>query len=144
MDEIVKTDAEISKEAKKRKRKQAIEDVTVLIEAFPKCFNLKTPKPLKVGINQEIFEVWGENTPMTRTRLYRAIRWYAHSKAYLSSFDTEKHRLGLNEEMEQEITEEDRERARDLYSVIYKRPEPDIDGKKVKDISSGKGSSEET
>ena len=51
----VKTDEQISKEAKKRKRKQAIEDVKVLCATFPKCFNLKEPKPLKVGISQEVF-----------------------------------------------------------------------------------------
>ena len=144
MDKIIKTDAEISKEAKKRKRKQAIEDVNVLIEAFPKCFNLKMPKPLKVGINQEIFEDWGENPPMTRTRLHRAIRGYTHSKVYLRSFDTETHRLGLKGEMVQEITEEVYETARKIFGEIYKRSEPEIVGKKVRDISSGQGASEET
>ena len=144
MDEIVKTDAEISKEAKKRKRKQAIEDVNVLIESFPKCFNLKTPKPLKAGINQEIYAAFGDSAPMTKTRIGRALKRYTHGPVYLKALETETHRVGLNGERAQEITEEDRERARDLYIVIYKRPEPDIDGKKVKDISSGKGSSEET
>jgi ProP effector len=105
---------------KQQKMAQAREDLEILIKAFPKCFTLQDPRPLKVGIKEDIFEKWGSEAPMNKTRFGHVVKGYTCTKRYLKSFEKETYRYGMNGEQAQEIAEEARTHAKELLATIYK------------------------
>jgi hypothetical protein len=72
----------VDQENKKKAREQFIAAQTWLKETFPKVFNFKDPKPLKLTIEDDILQV--EN-PFSRTLIRKVIAYYIGNTAYLKS-----------------------------------------------------------
>ena len=56
-----------------------------LIEAFPACFSRSAPKPLKIGLGEELLALAGVHpalADLTRTRIRRALQVYTGAAAY--------------------------------------------------------------
>ena len=97
---------------KKRLEMEAIrKDMEILLKEFPKAFTLKNPKPLKIGIKEDIFAKWGDNAPMSKLRFGKALQGYVNTKSYLRAFATEQHRYDLEGKKVQEITEANKTHA---------------------------------
>ena len=55
-----------------------------LIAAFPACFS-RLPKPLKIGLGEELLALAGVHpalADLTRTRIRRALKFYTQRPAY--------------------------------------------------------------
>ena len=56
-----------------------------LCQAFPACFSRPAPKPLKIGLGEELLALAGVHpalTDLSRTQLRRALRIYTGAPAY--------------------------------------------------------------
>ena len=103
---IVLSPADI--EAKRASFKQFQATKAWLEETFPKTFNFKNPKPLKLGIQKELLLV---PSPYSKRCLHHCLRVYAHSKAYLEAIVQEKWRYDLNSEKAEEVTQGQKDHA---------------------------------
>lgn len=75
------------------KRQRQIEATIKLFEEkFPECFNFKRPKPLKVGIHDELVE----QTGLGSVRIKKALKYYTSRKQYYNCLRYRKPRFGLN------------------------------------------------
>jgi len=78
-----------------------------LCEAFPACFNRSAPKPLKIGIGEELMALTGVHpalADLTRTRIRRALRFYTGSRAYWKALAKGGLRYGLDGQPAGEVT----------------------------------------
>lgn len=99
--------------------KRGKETMDWLLHAFPQCFNLRLPLPLKIGIRKEIMEKWFYLSSLpydskipARTAIRTAISWYVRRDLYLDAFETATHRIDLDGKEAGEITEAEKEYAR--------------------------------
>ena len=56
-----------------------------LCQAFPACFNRTDPRPLKIGLGEELMALAGVHpalADLTRTRIRRALKVYTGAPAY--------------------------------------------------------------
>ena len=56
-----------------------------LCQAFPACFNRTVPKPLKIGLGEEVMALAGMHpalADLSRTQLRRALKVYTGASAY--------------------------------------------------------------
>ena len=56
-----------------------------LVETFPACFSRSAPKPLKIGLGEELMALAGVHpalADLTRTRIRRALKAYTGAPAY--------------------------------------------------------------
>ncbi|WP_425263699.1 ProQ/FINO family protein [Vibrio owensii] len=75
------------------KRQRQIEATIKLLEKqFPQCFNFKRPKPLQMGIHQEIVE----KTGLGAVRVKKALKYYTSRKQYYNCLRYLKPRFGLD------------------------------------------------
>ena len=96
-----------------------------LMQAFPQCFNLKAPMPLKVGIAKEVMEKWVylsslpyDQQPPSRLDVRQVMGWYTRRFLYHKSFETATHRIDLDGKEAGEITETEKEYARERVNAI--------------------------
>lgn len=99
-----------------------------LLHAFPQCFNLKAPLPLKIGIGKEVMEKWVylsslpyDSKMPARTAIRTAIGWYVRRDLYLAAFETATHRIDLDGKEAGEITEAEKEYARERVQALKER-----------------------
>lgn len=85
--------------------------IAYLIEKFPLCFSLTQPKPLKVGIFQDLVENLQTEEDLSKTKLRQAIRQYTSSWAYLASCQAGANRVDLNGESCGELDQQQAEHA---------------------------------
>ncbi len=112
-------------EARKQRLDRHKEAVDWLMQAFPHCFHPKAPLPLKNGIGKEIMDQWvylsslpyDQKMP-SRTAIYRAMGWYATRLRYYTSFKTATHRIDLDGKEAGEITEAEKEYAREKAQTL--------------------------
>lgn len=81
-----------------------------LYEQFPKCFSKEHPQVLRIGIAEEL-------RPLVEapSQIFRNAMWvYTHRFEYLSAFETQEYRIGVNGEpcTEQPITSDARDDAK--------------------------------
>ena len=70
-----------------------------LCEAFPACFSRSAPKPLKIGLGEELLALAGVHpalADLSRTQLRRALRVYTGSPAYRKALKRGGPRYGLD------------------------------------------------
>ena len=99
-----------------------------LMQAFPQCFNLKAPMPLKVGIAKEVMEKWvylsslpyDQQMP-SRLSVRQVIGWYTRRFPYYKSFETATHRIDLDGKEAGEVTEAEKEYARQRAEMLKER-----------------------
>lgn len=87
-------------EAKRASFKQFQATKAWLEENFPKAFNFKEPKPLKLGIQNNLLSL---PSPFSKASLRHCLRIYANSKAYLEATIQENWRCDLNGEKVEEV-----------------------------------------
>ena len=80
-----------------------------LCQAFPACFNRSAPKPLKIGLGEELLALAGVHPALanlTRTRIRRAIQFYTGSPAYRKALQQGGPRYDLAGQPAGEVTPE--------------------------------------
>ncbi|MCP5127445.1 MAG: ProQ/FinO family protein [Gammaproteobacteria bacterium] len=80
-----------------------------LCETFPAVFNRQTPKPLKIGVGEELMAMAGEHPAFaawTRTQMRRAIKGYTRSFRYRKVLATGGARYDLAGQPAGEVTPE--------------------------------------
>lgn len=95
-------------EAKKASFKKFQATKAWLEENFPKTFNFKEPKPLKLGVQHDLLSV---PCPFSKGSLRHCLGVYAHSKAYLEAIVQENWRYDLNGEKVEEVTQGEKDHA---------------------------------
>lgn len=115
-------------DARKQRLERNKEAVDWLMQAFPQCFNPKAPLPLKVGIGKEVMEKWlylsslpYDSKIPARTAIRTAIGWYVRRGLYLAAFETATHRIDLDGKEAGEITEAEKEYARERAEIKKQR-----------------------
>ena len=91
---------------KNREANQAA--VELLIEAYPNTFSLNEPKPLKIGIQEELVA----DEKVSRGKIKRALATYVRNPRYLQSMVAGAHRVNLAGEEAGEVTAEDEQHAK--------------------------------
>lgn len=114
-----------SPDARKQRLERRKEAIDWLMQAFPHCFNPKAPLPLKVGIGKEIMDQWVYLSSLpydskipARTAIRTAIGWYVRRGLYLAAFETATHRIDLDGKEAGEITETEKEYARERVQAL--------------------------
>lgn len=103
-------------EARKASFKQFQAVKTWLEENFPKAFNFKEPKPLKLRIQHDLLLV---SSPYSKGQLRKCLGSYVNSKAYLEATVQENWRYDLNGERVEEVTQGQKDYA--LKQLEYKK-----------------------
>jgi len=110
---------EISDQEKedRAKLKERFHETKVWLEAtYPKAFNFKEPKPLKLGIELELLVA---SSPYSKSQLRKCLRAYCTSRGYLKAIVEENWRYNLNGEQMEGIIQEHKDHA--LKQLEYKR-----------------------
>ncbi len=85
--------------------------IGILIKKYPKAFNRKEPKALKLGILEDIAkELEGE---IGRTKIKKALKYYTNSIQYQQAILRDGSRVDLKGEEVSKITEEHRAYAQE-------------------------------
>lgn len=99
-----------------------------LTQAFPQCFNLKAPLPLKIGIGKEVMKKWVylsslpyDQQPPSRLDVRHVIGWYTRRFLYHKSFETAAHRIDLDGKEAGEIAETEKEYAKQWAQTLKER-----------------------
>lgn len=90
----------------------------LLLEKFPSTFNAHKPKPLKLGILQDLFE---ELEPESRTPVRRLLGAYCHTRRYLKALVSQDVRVNLQGNPCGAVTAEQKERAKKELLVARKQ-----------------------
>ena len=80
-----------------------------LCQAFPACFNRTDPRPLKIGLGDELLALAGVHpalADLTRTRIRRALTVYTGMPAYRQALARGGPRYGLDGQPTGEVTPE--------------------------------------
>lgn len=86
-----------------------------LEENFPKSFNFKDSKPLKLGIQHDLLSI---PSPFSKKLLRKCLGVYVNTKAYLEATLQENWRYDLNGKNVEEVTQEQKDYA--LKQLEYK------------------------
>ena len=84
-------------------------------EAFPECFNRLAPKPLKIGIREEVIALAGVHpllAEVTKTQLRLALKLYTHRFAYRKALAVGGPRYGLDGQPDGEVAPDQQEFAK--------------------------------
>lgn len=106
----------IDKENQRKSRERFQEAKAWFESTFPKSFNFKKPKPLKVGIQHDLFLA---SSPFSKRLLCKVLKSYTHSKVYLEAIARENWRYDLNGERFEEITPGQKDHA--LQMLAHKK-----------------------
>lgn len=85
------------------------------VETFPACFSRSAPKPLKIGLGEELMALAGVHpafADLTRTRIRRALKVYTGAAAYRKALTKGGPRYGLDGQPAGEVTPEQQTLAR--------------------------------
>ena len=97
-------------EEKQQERKQRQMEARALLEGFwPQAFSFSTPKPLKVGITDELAsDAEKRGLPFTREEIKMAVVVYTESYGYVRAISKGKQRYGMDGQPAGETTKDDR------------------------------------
>lgn len=89
------------------KFKNSKEIIAFIAQSFPKCFTVEgEAKPLKIGIFQDLAEQLSEESRVSKTQIRAALRQYTSSWRYLHSIKAGLHRVDLEGNPCELITDE--------------------------------------
>lgn len=80
-----------------------------VVQTFPKAFDFKNPKPLKIGIQKDLVSL---EAPFSRTQRRNVLNAYIHGSRYLISIVDGHWRYNLNGDPVEEISQEHKDHAR--------------------------------
>ncbi len=79
----------------KSRLSERLDIIESLEKHFPKCFNLKKPIPLKLGIEADVMKNLPEGFHVSRKKLQRAIKYYVSNITYRTILVKEAFRYDL-------------------------------------------------
>lgn len=85
---------------------------------FKEAFNLKEPKPLKVGITHNLLEQIGEDSEITRTQARIAVKIYVSRIKYLKALIEGADRIGLDGKPSGKVGKEEEDYAKAYLKMI--------------------------
>ena len=98
-------------------------------EAFPECFSRLAPKPLNIGIREEVIALAGVHPALmevSRIQLHRTLKFYTHRLAYQKALAAGGPRYGLDGQPAGEVTPDQQAFAKTtLYSKKSAKPATD-------------------
>ncbi|WP_274371742.1 ProQ/FINO family protein [Morganella morganii] len=106
----------------KAKRKK---EAKALLEGFwGKAFNFKRPKPLKLGVEQDLLEAAEAlGLPFDEDTIKRVLAAYLYTIPYRKAVAGGTSRYDLNGDVSGEITDEERQEAKEAILHFYARQE---------------------
>lgn len=109
----------ITPEQRRKKREAAKAAVELLSEAYPQVFNLQEPKPLKVGIHEDL----AADEKLSKTKIRLALSAYVRHYNYLSCLTEGSQRIDLLGQPVAAVTAEDEAHAREKMAEVEKARE---------------------
>lgn len=91
-----------------------------LLDTYPKCFNYKTPRPLKIGIHVDVLNE-KKNDEISNLSLRRAIGYYTRGPFYLRCVLQQNQRVDLSGNDCGEVLETEKDDAKKRLEK-FKRP----------------------
>jgi ProP effector len=104
----------ITPEQRRKKREAAKAAVELLSEAYPEVFNLQEPKPLKVGIHEDL----AADEKLSKTKIRLALSAYVRHYNYLSCLVEGAQRVDLKGQPVAAVTAEDQAHAREKMAAV--------------------------
>ena len=111
---------EQSKDAKLKKREQNLAAMQQLLDAYPEIFNLKSPRPIKIGIHDEI----STTEDLSKTKVRRGLASYVRQTAYLKSIVEGASRINIKGEADGVVTAEEASHAQEQLQQRFKHKKP--------------------
>jgi len=96
--QVADTDKMGSMQSAKKPKPEVPPVLKLLCQKFPKAFDLKVRKPLKIGIYQDVLEAFEGNPEITPESLATAIRYYSKGFRYQINIIMGLHRINLEGE----------------------------------------------
>lgn len=128
---------EMAGETKKsEKKRQIYKVIEILVKKYPKIFNKKDPKPLKLGILEDIAEDLGEE--LSKTEIKKGLKYYTSAKQYHQAIMAERYRVNLRGNRVSLISEEHKEFAQKQLGKVLLRKQSLEKGKKNRKIRENK------
>lgn len=104
----------LTKEQRQKKREAAKQAVDLLSQAYPKVFDLKEPKPLKIGIHEEL----AADGKVSKTKIRKALSAYVRHYNYIACLEEGVMRVDLKGEDIAPVTAEEAEHAKEKITAI--------------------------
>ena len=82
-------------------------NIQKICSAFPKAFNLKSPKPLERGVLEKLFQQ-AEKTGLSKTAIRNMLTAYTRREKYLHAVIKESQRINITGQKVQEILQEEK------------------------------------
>jgi len=98
----------------RKKREAAKAAVAMLAEAYPGVFDIEQPKPLKIGIHNDLTV----DAKISKTQMRKALSAYTRHYNYIACVAEGGLRVGLDGEVGAEVTAEEIEHAKSKVSEI--------------------------
>ena len=117
---------------KSEKKRQIYKVVEILVKKYPKIFNKKEPKPLKIGILEDIAEDLGEE--LSKTEIKKGLKYYTSAIQYHQAIMAERYRVNLNGNRVSLISEEHKEFAQKQLGKLLLRKQALEKGKENRKI----------
>lgn len=107
-----KTDAQRKKEFEANRK--AMDE---LCELYPQTFNPRQPKPLKIGIHEDL----AADGKLSKTRIRRALNVYVRLRSYYACMSEGADRVNIDGSAAGKVSTEDAEHAKQKLDAIDKR-----------------------
>lgn len=115
IDPDLSTSTEAKPAAKPNKNRVAnMAAVQLLMDAYPEVFSRDNPKPLKIGIQEDLVA----DDKVSRTKIKRALASYVRSPQYLRSFEENAPRIGLDGQPAGTVSAEEAEHAKSKLKAL--------------------------
>ena len=137
---FVNPNAKTGLKSKKREPKKPISDlgrtVKFLYKKYPKVFIKDRSKPLKCGIEKDIFADLGDKPDATKRMIKKALRHYVFSFQYMKNMATATHRHDLHGTPVEALTDEHKSFAKEwIIEREKEKKETDTKGVSTEDTS---------
>lgn len=107
-----KTEAQRKKEFEANRK--AMEE---LCELYPEAFNPRHPKPLKIGIHEDL----AQDGKLSKTRIRRALNVYVRLRSYYACMTEGRDRVNIDGSANGSVTPEEAGHAKEKLDAIDKR-----------------------
>ncbi|HGJ5857239.1 ProQ/FINO family protein [Arsenophonus nasoniae] len=130
--------AERAKKNRAKRLKVGKEFIETIMATWPNAFNFDDPKPLKVGISQDIRkESKEQNLGFPSFKIAAALNFYIEREAYRKAILDSRNRFDLNGQVCGEITEKEKEHAKKRLAKYESRKSKIKDRKEKSQVLSG-------
>ena len=86
---------------------------------YPRCFNFSHPKPLTIGITNDILKNLPQDIDFSKMNIRQVLDYYTHSPKYLHILTKAKYRYNLQGEKEGDVTPIQQKKALEQAKKLY-------------------------